>query len=73
MYYVMETDLVVIGAGAAGAMAAIYAHRTDPQLRVTVLDKSKMETSGAAGRGMDALNTMAIPPRSQPSTNTSGS
>jgi succinate dehydrogenase/fumarate reductase flavoprotein subunit len=66
MYYVMETDLVVIGAGAAGAMAAIYAHRTDPQLRVTVLDKSKMETSGAAGRGMDALNTMAIPPRSQP-------
>lgn len=66
MYHTIETDVVVIGAGAAGAMAAIYAHRADPKLRVTVLDKSKMETSGAAGRGMDALNTMALPPNSQP-------
>jgi succinate dehydrogenase/fumarate reductase flavoprotein subunit len=66
MHHVKETDLVIIGAGAAGAMAAIYAHRTDPKLRVTVLDKSKMETSGAAGRGMDALNTMALPPNSTP-------
>ncbi|RJQ57427.1 MAG: FAD-binding protein [Desulfobacteraceae bacterium] len=66
MYHVKETDLVIIGAGAAGAMAAIYAHRTDPALRIAVLDKSKMETSGAAGRGMDALNTMALPPNSSP-------
>ncbi len=66
MYYVKETDLVIIGAGAAGTMAAIYAHRQDPKQRVVVLDKSKMETSGAAGRGMDALNTMAVPPKSQP-------
>ncbi|MGD9123750.1 MAG: FAD-binding protein [Desulfarculaceae bacterium] len=66
MYKVVDTDLVIIGAGAAGTMAAIYAHRIDPNLKVVVLDKSKMETSGAAGRGMDALNTMALPPRSEP-------
>jgi succinate dehydrogenase/fumarate reductase flavoprotein subunit len=66
MYTIKETDLVVVGAGAAGTMAAICGHRADPNLRVVVLDKSKMETSGAAGRGMDALNTMALPPYSYP-------
>ncbi len=68
MYHIEETDVLIIGGGRrgpAGAMAAIYAHRKDPNLRVVVLDKSKIETSGAAGRGMDALNTIAVPPASQ--------
>jgi succinate dehydrogenase/fumarate reductase flavoprotein subunit len=66
MYHIHEVDIVIIGGGAAGAMAAIYANRTNPTLKVAVLDKSKIETSGAAGRGMDALNTMALPPYSYP-------
>jgi succinate dehydrogenase/fumarate reductase flavoprotein subunit len=66
MYWIKEADVVIIGGGAAGAMAAIYAHRTDPKLEIVLLDKSKLETSGAAGRGMDALNTIAIPPYSEP-------
>ena len=64
MYHIVETDVVIVGAGAAGTFAALHAHKADPNLRITVLDKSKMETSGAAGRGMDALNTMALPPYS---------
>ena len=66
MYHIEQADVVIVGAGPAGAMAAIYVHRNDPDLRVVVLDKSKIETSGAAGRGMDALNTIAVPPASQP-------
>ncbi len=66
MYHIHEVDILIIGGGAAGSMAAIYAHRTNPTLKVAVLDKSKIETSGAAGRGMDALNTMALPPYSHP-------
>ncbi len=64
MFSIGEADLVIIGGGAAGAMAAVYAHRTNPRTRIVVLDKSKIETSGSAGRGMDALNTMAVPPYS---------
>jgi len=66
MYHLKQADIVIIGAGAAGTMSAIYAHRLDPKLKVVVLDKSKMETSGGAGRGMDALNTVALPPHSRP-------
>lgn len=66
MYHIVETDVVIVGAGAAGTFAALHAHKADPLLRIAVLDKSKMETSGAAGRGMDALNTMALPPYSTP-------
>jgi succinate dehydrogenase/fumarate reductase flavoprotein subunit len=66
LYYIEETDIVIAGGGAAGAMAAIYARRANPKLRVALLDKSKLETSGAAGRGMDGLNNVAIPPASEP-------
>ena len=66
MHHIYETDIVIIGAGPAGVMAAIYANRYDKNIKVTILDKSVIETSGAAGRGMDALNTIAIPPVSQP-------
>jgi len=66
MYHIEEADVIIIGAGPAGAMAAIKAYKQNPNLRIVILDKSKIETSGAAGRGMDALNTIAIPPASQP-------
>ena len=54
MYHIIETDIVVVGAGAAGTMAAIKARQADATVKIAVLDKSKMETSGGAGRGMDA-------------------
>jgi succinate dehydrogenase/fumarate reductase flavoprotein subunit len=66
VYHINKADVVVIGGGAAGTMAAIYAYRANPKLRIVVMDKSKIETSGAAGRGMDGLNNMALPPYSEP-------
>ena len=36
-----ETDLLIIGAGAAGLMAAIWAGRSHPGMRITVLDGAR--------------------------------
>jgi succinate dehydrogenase/fumarate reductase flavoprotein subunit len=66
MLHLKKADIVVIGGGASGTMAAIHANRANPALKVVMLDKSRLETSGAAGRGMDAINTIVLPPYCQP-------
>ncbi|MDD5203968.1 MAG: fumarate reductase/succinate dehydrogenase flavoprotein subunit [Desulfobacterales bacterium] len=57
----MNADVVVLGGGSAGTFAAINAKKTNPKARVVVLDKGPIETSGAIGRGMDALNVVSVP------------
>lgn len=57
----LEADVVIVGGGSAGTMAAIKAKERNPAARVVVLDKGPIETSGAIGRGMDALNIVAVP------------
>ena len=66
MLHVKKADIVIIGGGAAGTLAAIHARRVNPAAKVVVLDKSRIETSGGAGRGMDAINTIPLPPYSDP-------
>lgn len=66
MLHLKKADIVIIGGGASGTMAAIHAHRVNPKLKVVLLDKSKLETSGGAGKGMDAINTIVLPPHCQP-------
>ena len=66
MLHIKKADIVIIGGGAAGTLAAIHARRANPHLKVAILDKSKIETSGGAGRGMDAINTIPLPPYSGP-------
>jgi len=48
---VMETDVLVLGAGAAGCGAAIGAQRAGA--RVLLVDKGKLESSGCVGGGND--------------------
>ncbi len=65
-YPVIECDILVIGGGSAGAMAAIRAKEIDPSLRVTVFEKGDLKYSGCIARGMDALNIVAVPGLSTP-------
>ncbi|MDD1609422.1 MAG: fumarate reductase/succinate dehydrogenase flavoprotein subunit [Methylococcaceae bacterium] len=57
----IETDILVIGGGTAGPMAAIKAKQKNPALRVLLLEKANVKRSGAICMGMDGLNNAVIP------------
>lgn len=61
-----EYDLVVIGGGTAGPMAAIKAKEANRELRVLLLDKANVKRSGAISMGMDGLNNAVIPGHATP-------
>ncbi|MDR1648425.1 MAG: FAD-binding protein, partial [Zoogloeaceae bacterium] len=57
----IETDILVIGGGTAGPIAAIKARAKAPDLRVLLLDKANVKRSGAIAEGMDSVNNAIIP------------
>ena len=57
----LDADLLIVGGGSAGCMAAIRALELNPGLRVVVFEKGDIQYSGSIARGMDALNIVAIP------------
>ncbi|WP_342049761.1 MULTISPECIES: fumarate reductase/succinate dehydrogenase flavoprotein subunit [unclassified Cupriavidus] len=62
----LDYDIVVIGGGTAGPMAAIKAKQRNPALRVLLLDKAHVKRSGAISMGMDGLNNAVIPGHATP-------
>jgi succinate dehydrogenase/fumarate reductase flavoprotein subunit len=58
---VMNTDVLVIGGGTAGPMAAVTAKEANPSLEVLLLEKANVKRSGAISTGMDGLNNAIIP------------
>lgn len=58
---IIETDILIIGGGTAGCMAAYEAKERDPRLRVTILEKADIERSGCLASGINAINAYLNP------------
>lgn len=63
---ILEVDVLVIGGGTAGPMAAVKAKEANPKLRVAVLEKANVKRSGCISMGMDGLNNAVIPGHATP-------
>ncbi|HAU12905.1 MAG: fumarate reductase/succinate dehydrogenase flavoprotein subunit [Pseudomonadales bacterium] len=63
---VKDVDVLVIGGGTAGPMAAITAKEKDPSASVMLLEKANVKRSGAISMGMDGLNNAVIPGHATP-------
>lgn len=57
----INADILIIGGGSAGTMAAIRAKELLPDGKVVIFEKSDFQYSGTIPRGMDALNVVTIP------------
>lgn len=57
----VDCDVLVIGGGTAGPMAAYRAKKKNPNAKVIVLEKANVKRSGAIAMGMDGLNNAVIP------------
>ncbi|MCI8479014.1 MAG: FAD-binding protein [Oscillospiraceae bacterium] len=61
MEHIIYADLLVVGGGTAGTMAAIRAKECNPDAKVVIFDKSDIMYSGSIASGMDAFNVTAVP------------
>lgn len=52
----IETDILIIGGGTAGCMAAVEVKEKFPQYKVTILEKAHIDRSGCLAGGMNAIN-----------------
>ena len=52
----ITTDLLIIGGGTAGCMAAIFAKRAAPSCSVIIAEKAHIKRSGCLAMGLNAVN-----------------
>lgn len=64
----LKADVLIIGGGSAGCMAAIRAKEMNPELEVVVFEKGDFTRGGTIAMGMDALNIVAVPGCDTPTT-----
>jgi succinate dehydrogenase/fumarate reductase flavoprotein subunit len=62
----LVTDVLVIGGGTAGSVAAIKAKERLPDGTVLLLEKANVKRSGAIALGMDGVNNAVIPGHATP-------
>ncbi|MGB3623678.1 MAG: FAD-binding protein, partial [Ketobacter sp.] len=63
---VKDVDVLVIGGGTAGPMAAVTVKEKNPEMSVLLLEKANVKRSGAISMGMDGLNNAVVPGHSTP-------
>jgi len=63
---VKDFDVLVIGGGTAGPLAAITAKENNPDASVMLLEKANVKRSGAISMGMDGLNNAVVPGHATP-------
>ena len=63
---IIEADILVIGGGTGGPMAAIRAKEANPTLKVVLMEKANVKRSGAISMGMDGLNNAVVPGHATP-------
>ncbi len=61
MRTLIQADILILGGGTAGTMAAIRAKKRNPKAKVVLFDKSDIQYSGSIASGMDAFNVTAVP------------
>ncbi len=52
----IDTDLLIIGGGAAGCAAAVEAREISPHARIIIMEKAQIERSGCLASGINAIN-----------------
>ncbi len=57
----IETDLLIIGGGTAGCLAAVEAKERSPQTDVLIMEKAHIDRSGCLAAGMNAINAHINP------------
>ena len=56
-----QTDVLIIGGGTAGCMAAVALKEADQDLKVMIMEKGNIERSGCLASGMNAINAYLNP------------
>jgi succinate dehydrogenase/fumarate reductase flavoprotein subunit len=62
----LDADILIIGGGTAGSVAAIKAKEALPDGTVLLLEKANVKRSGAIALGMDGVNNAIIPGHATP-------
>src|SRR3989339_787592 len=52
----IDTDILIIGGGAAGCFAAVEIHKKSPDCKVVIMEKAHIERSGCLAMGLNAIN-----------------
>ncbi len=58
---IVKSDVLIIGGGTAGCMAAVEARERNPRAKVVIAEKAHVERSGCLAAGMNAINAYLHP------------